>query len=105
MYSKYIGAFEASNRDYSTYGDAVGAYENRASTYRSLGGKNHREAIDDMTTLIGINPRNADYYRLRATSLDAVAERIAAEPDYEKYLELNGPEDLGDCGAVRARLA
>jgi tetratricopeptide (TPR) repeat protein len=103
-YTKYIDGFEESGRDFSKFGDAVGAYENRASTYRSLGGKNHRKAIDDMTTLIEINPRKADYYRLRATSLDAIAERLAARPDYEMYLELNGNEDLGEVGSVRARL-
>jgi tetratricopeptide (TPR) repeat protein len=103
-YSRYIAGFEESGRDYSKFGDALGAYENRASVYRSLSGKAHREAIDDMTTLIGLNPRNAEYYRLRAVSLDAISERLAARPDYEKYLELNGSEDLGEVGGTRARL-
>jgi tetratricopeptide (TPR) repeat protein len=104
-YSRYIKAFEESGRDYSKLGDGVGAYENRAAVYRSLGGTYHRSAIDDQETLIAINPRNAGYWRNLATSLDAISERRAANAYYEKYLDLNGSEDLGDVGATRARLA
>jgi tetratricopeptide (TPR) repeat protein len=105
QYSKYIDAFEASNRDYSKVGDGIGAYENRAAVYRSLGGSYHRKAIQDTETLLAINPRNAGYWRNIGVSLDALNERIPAKAFYEKYLDLNGPEDLGDVGATRARLA
>jgi tetratricopeptide (TPR) repeat protein len=105
QYSKYIDGFEASNRDYTKFGDGIGAYENRAAVYRSLGGSYHRKAIQDTETLLAINPRNAGYWRNIGVSLDALNERTPAKAFYEKYLELNGPEDLGDVGATRARLA
>jgi tetratricopeptide (TPR) repeat protein len=104
-YSKYIKAWEESGRDYSRYGDAIGAFENRAAVYRSLGGQYHRDAIRDQETLIGLNQRNAGYWRNLAISLDAVGERTSARSYYEKYLDLNATEDLGDVGATRARLA
>jgi tetratricopeptide (TPR) repeat protein len=104
-YSKYIDAFEASNRDYSKYGDAIGAYENRAATYRNMGGSFHRKAIKDQETLLAINPRNANYWRNIGVSLDALREGVAAKPFYQKYVELNGPEDLGEVGSSKARLA
>jgi tetratricopeptide (TPR) repeat protein len=104
-YSKYINAFEASNRDYSKFGDGIGAYENRAATYRNMGGSFHRKAIKDQETLLAINPRNANYWRNIGVSLDALREGVAAKPFYQKYVELNGPEDLGEVGSSKARLA
>jgi tetratricopeptide (TPR) repeat protein len=104
-YSKYIDAFEASGRNYATYGDAIGAYENRAAVYRSLGGSYHRKAIKDTETLLEINPRNPGYWRNIGISLDALNERTPAKAFYQKYLDLNGQEDLGDVGATKARLA
>jgi tetratricopeptide (TPR) repeat protein len=104
-YSQYIDAFEGSGRDYATFGSGIGAYENRRVVFNSLGGTFHREAIKDLEVLLEINPRNANYWRNTALHLDALDERTAARPYYEKYLELNGPEDLGNVGATRARLA
>jgi tetratricopeptide (TPR) repeat protein len=104
-YTRYIDAFEASGHDYSKWGDGIGAYENRAAVYRSLGGTYHGKAIEDQTTLIGLNRRNPDYYRNRAISLDALGKGIEAMADYQTYLDLNATEDLGNVGQVRARLA
>ena len=105
-YTRYINAFEASNRDYSKFGDALGAYENRAAVYRSLGGSYHRKAIQDQETLLAINPNNANYWRNIGVSLDALNERTPAKAFYQKYIELNGPGfDLGEVGSARARVA
>jgi tetratricopeptide (TPR) repeat protein len=105
LYTEYINAWEASGRDLVKLGSGIGAYENRRSIYNSLGGRYHRDAIRDMEALMEINPRSAGYQLNMARHLDAIDERTAARSFYEKYLELNGPEDLGDVGAVRARLA
>jgi tetratricopeptide (TPR) repeat protein len=104
-YSRYINGFEASNRDYTKFGDGIGAYENRAAVYRSLGGSYHRKAIQDQETLLGINPNNANYWRNIGVSLDALREGVAAKPFYQKYIELNGNYDLGEVGSARARVA
>ena len=105
FYSRYVDEFEASNRDYAKLGSGIGAYENRAAVYRSLGGAYHRKAIQDQETLLGINPRQPNYWRNIGVSLDALREGLAAKPFYEKYVELNGPEDMGEVGSARARLA
>jgi len=69
------------------------------------GGAFLRKAVENYNTLIAINPTNPGYWRTRSLTLDSLNERGAAREGYEKYLELNGSEDVGDVGTTRARLA
>jgi tetratricopeptide (TPR) repeat protein len=103
-YSRYIDLFESSDRDYKKYGSGVGAYENRATILRAMGGSSVKDAIKDRETLIKIGPMNPGYWRNMAVDLDTIGERTAANTFYEKYLELNGDEDIGDVAATRERL-
>jgi tetratricopeptide (TPR) repeat protein len=103
-YSRYIDLFESSDRDYKKYGSGVGAYENRATILKAMGGSSVKDAIKDRETLLKINPMNPGYWRNMGVDLDAIGERTAANTFYEKYLELNGDEDIGDVASTRERL-
>ena len=104
-YSKYINAFEASNRDYTKLRRRHRRLREPRRRLPPLGGSYHRKAIKDQETLLGINPNNANYWRNIGVSLDALREGLAAKPFYQKYVDLNGPYDLGEVGSARARLA